>query len=171
MIYTSFRHLLSQFLYWVEKCLILFGITLLGVVVFANACEIFLRTAGFRSLYWIQEFTVVSCKYLVFLGAVVLFKRKGDITVTFVYDLFPKSVQKVLLVIVDLLILLFLSFAIAASFSYLSFVWGGYTQTMTLPKVVVYFPILLGLTLMFAVVLDWLLSDIEQPSPKETVTK
>ncbi len=169
MIYTTCRHLLSEFLNWVENILVLFGIVLFGVVVLANACEIFLRTSGFRSLFWIQEFTVVSCSYMVFLGVVVLFKRKGDILVSFIYDLFPKSIQRVLSVIVDLLILSFLAVAIKASCSYLSFVWGGYTQTMKLPVVIVYFPILLGLTLIFTVVFDWLLSDIEQLSPKGMV--
>ncbi len=150
-----------------EKILCLFGITLLGAVVLANGYEIFLRTFGFRTLFWIQEFTVVSCSYMVFLGAAVLFKRKGDILVSFIYDRLSPSVQSLLSVIVDLLILFFLGFAIKASYSYLLFVYGGHTQTLKLPVIFVYFPILLGLLLIAVVVLDWLLSDIERlSSPK-----
>ena len=169
-IYTAFRHLLSGFLNWMEKILCTFGIILLGAVVLANGYEIFLRTFGFRTLFWIQEFTVVSCSYMVFLGAAVLFKRKGDILVSFIYDRFTPSVQSVLSVIVDLLILFFLGFAIKASYAYLLFVYGGHTQTLKLPVIFVYFPILLGLILIAVVVLDWLLSDIERLSPKEVGT-
>jgi TRAP-type C4-dicarboxylate transport system permease small subunit len=166
MAYIRFRNLLSGFLNGMEKSLVLFG-----VVVLANGYEIFLRTFGFRTLFWIQEFTVVACSYMVFLGAAVLYKRKMDIVVSFVYDRFPKSIQSVLPVIVDLLILIFLASGIKASYSYLSFVWGGYTQTMKLPVIFVYFPILLGFILIFLVVLDWFLTDIEPLRSKEMITK
>ncbi|RPJ03834.1 MAG: TRAP transporter small permease subunit, partial [Deltaproteobacteria bacterium] len=141
--YATFRHLLSRFLNGVEKILVLFGTTLFTAVVLANGLEIFLRTFGFRSLFWIQEFTVVSCSYMVFLGAAILFKRKGDILVSFVYDRFSKGAQGILSVVVDGLVLIFLGVAIKASYSYLRFVYGGHTQTMKLPVVLVYFPILL----------------------------
>lgn len=162
MTYTLFRHLLSRFLNWMESILVLFEIVLLGVVVLANACEVFLRTFGFRSLYWILEFTVVSGIYIVFLGAPVLFKRKGDIVVSFIYDRLPRSFQPILSVIVDLLIVFFLAVGIKASCTYISSFRGGYTQTMKLPIIFVYSPILLAFILIFIVVLDWLLSDIEQ---------
>jgi len=170
-IYTAFRHLLSGFLNWMEKILCTFGIILLGAVVLANGYEIFLRTFGFRTLFWIQEFTVVSCSYMVFLGAAVLFKRKGDILVSFIYDRLSPSIQSILSVIVDALILFFLLFAIKASYSYLLFVYGGHTQTLKLPVIFVYFPILLGLILIAVVVLDWLLSDIERLSPRKMGSK
>jgi TRAP-type transport system small permease protein len=166
-IYATFRHLLSLFLNGIEKILVLFGITLFTAVVLANGFEIFLRTFGFRSLFWIQEFTVVSCSYMVFLGAAVLFKRKGDILVTVVYDRFPKPIQSALSVVVDLLILFFLLFSIKASYAYLSFVYGGHTQTMKLPVVFVYLPILLGLCLMFLIVTEWLFDDIGRLLAKE----
>jgi TRAP-type C4-dicarboxylate transport system permease small subunit len=161
MAYTSFRHFLSGFLNCIEKISVLFGISLFGVVVLANGLEIFLRTSGFRSLFWIQEFTVVFCSYIFFLGAAVLFKRKGDILVTFIYDLFPKSVQLILSVVVDLMILFFLIFGIKTAYSYLVFVYGGRTQTIGIPEIFVYLPVLLGLTLIFIVVIDWLLDDVE----------
>jgi TRAP-type C4-dicarboxylate transport system permease small subunit len=169
--YTTFRHLLSGSLHWMERILCLVGITLLGAVVLANGYEIFLRTFGFRTLFWIQEFTVTSCSYMVFLGAAVLYKRKGDILVSFIYDRVSPTTQSVLSVVVDLLILFFLVFAIKASYGYLSFVYGGHTQTMKVPVIFVYLPVLLGLVLIGLVVLDWLLSDIERLSSRRMGNK
>ncbi len=165
--YTTFRNGLSGFLNWMEKILCLVGIALLGAVVLANGYEIFLRTFGFRTLFWIQEFTVTACSYMVFLGAAILYKRKGDILVSFVYDRLSPSTQSILSVIVDFLILFFLVFAIKASYAYLLFVYGGHTQTMKVPVIFVYLPILLGLVLIGMVVFDWLLSDIERLSSRK----
>lgn len=162
MIYVTLRHFLSGFLNWMEKIVVFIGITLFGIVILANALEIFLRTSGFPTLFWIQEFTVVSSSYLTFLGAAVLFKRKGDILVTFVYDLFPKTVQSVISVVVDLLMLFFLMFGVLTGYAYLVFVYGGRTQTIGLPEVFVYLPVLLGLLLILIVIIDWSLDDLEK---------
>ena len=162
MIYTSFRRGHTVLLNWMGKIVNFIGISLFGIVILANGLEIFLRTSGFRSLFWIQEFTVVFCSYIFFLGAAVLFKRKGDILVTFIYDLFPKSVQLVLSVVVDFLILFFLIFGVKTAYSYLVFVYGGRTQTIGIPEIFVYLPVLLGLALIFIVVIDWLLDDVEK---------
>lgn len=167
MTYALFRQQFASLLNWIEKILVVFGISLFGIVVIANALEIFLRTFGFRSLFWIQEFTVVSSSYIVFLGAAVLFKRRGDILVTFVYDRLPKSIQTIISVVVDFLMLFFLIFSIKASYAYLSFVYGGHTQTMKLPVVFVYLPIFLGLALIFIIVIEWILDDIEKLFAKE----
>ena len=162
MTYISFRHLLSGFLKWMEKIVTLIGISLFGIVILANALEIFLRTVGLPTLFWIQEFTVVSCSYLTFLGAAVIFKRKGDILVTFIYDLFPKAIQSFLSVVVDLMILFFLIFGVKTAYSYVVFVYGGRTQTIGLPEVFVYLPVLLGLVLILIVIIDWLFDDLEK---------
>ena len=162
MTYISFRRLLSGFLRWMEKIVVLIGISLFGIVILANALEIFLRTVGLPTLFWIQEFTVVSCSYLTFLGAAVIFKRKGDILVTFIYDLFPKAIQSLLSVVVDLMVLFFLIFGVKTAYSYVMFVYGGRTQTIGLPEVFVYLPVLLGLVLILIVIIDWLFDDLEK---------
>jgi len=59
MSYLSFHNRLKTLLSWMEKIVILIGICLFSIVILANALEIFLRTAGFPTLFWIQEFTVV----------------------------------------------------------------------------------------------------------------
>jgi TRAP-type C4-dicarboxylate transport system permease small subunit len=170
MNYLSFHNRLKTLLSWMEKIVILIGICLFSIVILANALEIFLRTAGFPTLFWIQEFTVVSCSYLTFLGAAVIFKRKGDILVTFIYDLFPKAIQSLLSVGVDLLILFFLIFGVKTAYAYVAFVSGGRTQTIGLPEVFVYLPVLLGFVLILIVVIDWLFDDLEKVvkrSPRE----
>lgn len=101
MKYISFRKLLSKILDVIERIIIIWGICIFGLSTVANGVEIFLRTSGFSYLYWVQEFTVICFIYVTFLGIVVLFKRKGDIIVTFIYNSFPKSIRLITAIIIE----------------------------------------------------------------------
>jgi|GEM_PF-6361646 len=140
-------------------------IVLLGLVLAVNMLEILSRTLLDHSFYWIQEFTVVGCGYVIFLGAAALFNRRGDILISTLFDRFPARLRKALTVFNHLAILAFLCFAIKASFVYVRFISGGYTQTMKLPMVAVYLPILICFLSIGLVVLDWLLQELESPIP------
>lgn len=161
MKYISFRKLLSKILDVIERIIIILCICIFGLSTVANGVEIFLRTSGFRSLYWVQEFTVICFIYVTFLGIVVLFKRKGDIIVTFIYNSFRKSIQLITAIIIDVLILLFIFLMIIASYNYLLSSIGGKTATLKIPFIFVYLPLLIGLVFIFIVVIEWLIEDIE----------
>ena len=160
MIYNDCKKLLGRVTNLIEKGLVIIGISFFTIVILVNAVEIFSRTVLDFSFYWVQEFTVVLCGYITFLGAAIIFKRKGNILVTFIYNRFPGRMQLVVSFINTLLIVAFLVIGIKASYSYVSFVYGGHTQTMKLPYSLVYLPILISFCLILLVVVEWLLDDV-----------
>jgi TRAP-type C4-dicarboxylate transport system permease small subunit len=162
--YKACRGLLRRILDVVEKVLVILGITLFGMVILANALEIFARTVFGYSFFWVQEFTVVICSYTIFLGIVVVFKRKGNIFVTFIYDRFPDSIKRTVSVSIDLMMVVFLIISIKLTYAYLLLVYGGYTQTMKIPYFMMYLPILISLSLILLTVVDWFLDDVERLS-------
>ena len=162
MIYNNCKKLLNGVLNLIEKGLVIIGIFFFTSVILANAVEIFSRTVLDFSFYWVHEFTVVLCGYITFLGAAIIFKRKGNILITSIYNLFPGKMQLVVSFINTLLIVAFLVIGIKASYSYVSFVYGGYTQTMKLPYFLVYLPILLSFCLVLLVVVEWVFDDIDK---------
>ena len=162
MKYISFRNKLNKILNLIEKLLVIIGILLFGIIVIINGVEIFSRTILDHSFFWVQEFTVVICGYIIFLGITIIFKRKGNIFISIIYNLYPKSIRSIISLISDLLIMSFLIISIKASYSYVLFVRGGYTQTIKLPWSLVYLPILLGFLLIFVVLIDWIVDDIEK---------
>jgi TRAP-type C4-dicarboxylate transport system substrate-binding protein len=99
--YASFRRLLRKILNAVEKIFVIFGICLFGFSTVANGVEIFLRTSGLRSLYWIQEFTVIAFGYVTFLGAIVLFKRKPEQNFNWIRGPFRVMVSKIPVMRID----------------------------------------------------------------------
>jgi len=159
--YSFCRDLFTRFLNLIEKVLVIIGISLFAIIIIANGLEIFSRTILDHSYYWVQEFTIVISCYMIFFGAAVLFKRKGNIFVTVIYNFFPEKVQLIISVITDLLTLIFLIVAIKTSYSYLVFVYGGHTQTMKLPFFLVYLPIFLGFSFILLVIIDWFINDME----------
>jgi len=159
--YSSCRDLYTRFLNLIEKMLVIVGISLFAIIIIANGLEIFSRTILAHSYYWVQEFTVVISSYMIFFGAAVLFKRKGNIFVTVIYNFFPEKAQFIISIITDLLILIFLIISIKSSYFYLVFVYGGHTQTMKLPFFLVYLPIFLGFSFILLVIIDWFINDME----------
>jgi TRAP-type C4-dicarboxylate transport system permease small subunit len=165
---TAISQPLKKILAVMEKIYTGIGVALLGVILLINAMEIFSRTILDYSFYWIQEFTVVGCGYVIFLGAVVLFMGKGDILISALYNRMPPTVQRVLTLVNDLVMLIFLMVAIKSSLSYVSFIYGGYSQTMKLPMYIIYLPILICFITLFLVVLDWLLGDMAKLCSQRT---
>ncbi len=149
-----------------EKVLCRLGVMLLGLVVAVNALEIFSRTILDHSFYWTQELTVVGCGYVIFFGAAVLFKRKGDILISALYDRLPLRARAIVSIVNNLLILSFLVVAIKSSYTYVRFICGGYTQTMKIPMYMVYLPILICFCSIFLVIVDSLLKEIQAHGPE-----
>ena len=160
MVAKGFSGPLKKLLAVLETIYAKIGVVLLGLILIVNGMEIFSRTILDHSFYWIQEFTVVGCGYVIFLGVVVLFQRKANIVIATIYDRLPQKVRGFISVFSDAMILFFVLLAIRSSFAYVRFIYGGYTQTMSLPMPLVYLPMLICFSTLFLVVLDWLLTDI-----------
>lgn len=161
MTYKDQRNLFAAVLNILEKALVVIGVILLAIVILANALEIFTRTILDYSFYWVHEFTVVLCGYITFFGAAIIFKRKSNILVTSIYNLFPERMKFILSIINNLIMIAFILIGIKASYSYVLFVYGGHTQTMKLPFFLVYLPILISFCLIFLTIIQWLLDDVD----------
>lgn len=79
----------------------------LGLCVLTNAYEIFMRYFFAKSLYWIQDFTLLTMLWFIFPGMVKVANKGNDIAVEFFVNMLPKSIQDILEVLVDLLVTLF----------------------------------------------------------------
>ena len=78
---------------------------LISVLVFISAIA---RTIG-RPINWAQDVALLAFAWLTFLGADYLAKSGKLINIDMVLKLFPKSVQKILGIVFDILALIFLA--------------------------------------------------------------
>lgn len=81
--------------------------TALGLCVAANAYEIFMRYLFAKSLYWIQDFTLLCMLWFIFPGMVKVANKGNDIAVEVLVNALPKALQRILAVAVDLLVTVF----------------------------------------------------------------
>jgi TRAP-type C4-dicarboxylate transport system permease small subunit len=100
---------------WIEKLEVLGAASILVVITLINGAEIFSRYVLGRSILWAQEITLFLAMWMVFLGAGVLYKRKGYIVVNFLTDLFGKQTRYILSLIVSVCSLVFLVFLFISS--------------------------------------------------------
>jgi len=75
-----------------------------------NVWEVFSRYAIGRSIFWIQEVTLLMLTYVVFLGFTSLTYYKKDINVAFIMENLPKGFQRVISIIGKCFVLFFLSY-------------------------------------------------------------
>lgn len=137
------------------------GILLFASVIIVNAIEIFSRTFLNFSLYWVQEFTVIFCGYLIFCGIFVIFNRRANIFILFLVNMFSDFIKSIIRIFNDIIMLGFTVLGVYSTFNYLTIVYGGFTQTLKIPIYVVYLPILISFLGIFIVLIDWLIEDIE----------
>lgn len=159
-----YLEVISKLRYIIDKTFVILAAFIFAITVVLNGVEICLRSFGLPSLYWIQEFTVVSFGYITFFALPPVFIRKKYIVVTFIYNLFPKSMQSVLTVLVDVLVLVFLITGVTVSYSYVVSVGDARTATMRLPLQIVYLPLLIGLAFLVLVMVHSLFLDIRKRS-------
>jgi TRAP-type C4-dicarboxylate transport system permease small subunit len=161
MSYRSARSVHKMLLNILEKTFLTAGIIIFALVIAANTLEIFSRTILDFSFYWVQEFTVIFCGYMIFFGVVVLFKRKANIFIMLMVKTLPQKAQNGIKVVNDIMMSAFLVLAIFSTKNYLAIVYGGATQTLKVPIFLAYMPIMVGFCGILMVVLDWFLEDLE----------
>lgn len=79
----------------------------LGLCVAVNAYEIFMRYFFSKSLYWIQDVTLLCMLWFIFPGMVKVASKGNDIAVEILVNALPAKVRRVLAIIVDLLVTAF----------------------------------------------------------------
>lgn len=80
--------------------------TLAAVLLFLILLNIVTRAAG-AAIFWVDELAIYTMIWMAFIGASAMLRLRTGVAVTIVTDLLPKTIQKVLARIVDVIMLVF----------------------------------------------------------------
>lgn len=101
-------HSLNKLLSLLEKICLVFSTSAIGVMITLNIIQVFFRYVLNAAFVWVFPATMLLFIWSTFLGAFVVYRRKKDIVVRFIVNLFPASAQEKLMLITNILIILFL---------------------------------------------------------------
>lgn len=79
----------------------------LAACVFTNAYEIFMRFCFAKSLYWIQDFTLLTMLWFIFPGMVKIANKGNDIAVDLFVNMLPQGAQRAVKMVIDVLVTAF----------------------------------------------------------------
>lgn len=94
---------LSQRLSQVEESVAGFGALVVTALIVFNV----VTRAMNQAVYWIDEAAVFVMVWMMFLATSVLIKRRAAVAVTVLVDFFPKSLRRIMGVLIDWLVLAF----------------------------------------------------------------
>lgn len=142
----KFLHTLALILDWL-------AMTLLGVLLVVVGLQIFFRYVLNHSLFWSEELARYLFVYLVFLGAAIMLRKKRHIQVSFFAERLAPSLQSMVAIFVDLLLLAFVVIVFWQSLRLSAMVWTVPTAAMLIPWTFVYLGISLSMAAMFLIVI------------------
>ena len=94
-----------DFLVRIESAIVMTGMAFLILI---NAVGIFTRYFLNRPILWVHELTILSGTWLFYIGVGILFARQGDITWEAIIKKLPEKVQRVLDLVINAVVLVFL---------------------------------------------------------------
>ena len=103
---------------------------MIGAMVIVTTAQIIFRT-WFTALSWSDEVTRYLLIWSTFLGATCVYRRSGNISITFVRDLFSPKVSRVLRILVQVICLIL----------FLLLAWYGFKYAANLKKTATSLPI------------------------------
>jgi TRAP-type C4-dicarboxylate transport system permease small subunit len=109
------------------------AIVALGSVIAVNALEIGLRFFLGRSLFWIQDVSLLLMLWMIFPGVAKIVYDKKDIVVTMLIDKLPPRPKALVDIIGDLLIIVFALILTIFSYRLLLRQSGSSTATVRIP--------------------------------------
>jgi TRAP-type C4-dicarboxylate transport system permease small subunit len=89
---------------WERICKVI-AVLCLGIMFTTNIFNILLRALFNYSFVWIFPLTIFLFMWMTFFGAYVIYRRKREITVDFIYNLLPESSRKVITLVSNFLIM------------------------------------------------------------------
>lgn len=148
-------------------CMVLVALTLVGIV--------FRYVLG-NPFAWMEEITGWAFLWMNLLGACVAFRMKSHVAVEIVVELCPKSVQRVLEVIITLLTTVTLCYLTYQAVTYLGTVASANRMTglLRLPYVMIYGLLPIATTLMIINLLYAFVKDLRarnNPEEKEEIAE
>ena len=117
---------ISDFVLKIEEILAGVMLCMIAVLVFWSAVA---RTIG-MPVNWAQDVSLLAFAWLTFIGSDIIIKGGGLIRIDMLVNKFPKPVQKVLMLIFDALMLLFLLILIVYGFLLVSQSWNRTFNTL-----------------------------------------
>lgn len=133
----------------------------LAVCVFTNAYEIFMRFVFAKSLYWIQDFTLLTMLWFIFPGMVKIARKGNDIAVELFISKLPQSIQRIIKMIIDVLVTLFSLFLFYFSVNMFILRIGQVKITSSIPLNFYTAAIMISMLLMSFVYIDKLIDQIK----------
>lgn len=157
---------LQRIIHWIDRCELGLTFVLMVLIILINALEIFSRYALDSSFFWVHEITILMANWMYFIGACLVYHRRRDIEIESFTKLFSKLLNKVLSVIVNCAIFVFL--LILAHHTYnLVIVQSRYTtHGLGIPNHIFTLPLLIGTISIMLIVLNRILGiylDLENP--------
>lgn len=134
-------------------------LSLISILVFGSAVA---RTIGFP-INWAQDIALLAFGWLTFLGADVVAKSGKLINIDMFTTHMPKFVQKVLGIIFDVMMLVFLLILIVYGFLLVSQSWTRMFNTLKLSYAWCTLSVPVGSFLLFVTMIGKLVQDIKKP--------
>lgn len=150
---------LSDITLKVEEILAAGLLCLISVLVFGSAIA---RTIGVP-INWAQDIALLAFAWLTFLGADVVAKSGRLINIDMLTNKLPKIIQKLLGIVFDMMILLFLFILIVYGFLLVSQSWSRMFNTLKLSYAWCTLSVPVGALLLFTTMAGILVRDIKKP--------
>ena len=128
-----------------EKICLIFSTSAIGAMITLNIIQVFFRYVLNAAFVWVFPATMLLFIWSTFLGAFVVYRRKKDIVVRFIANLFPASAQKKLTLITNIIIIFFLLLILFQAPSLIRR-QASIMQVIPLPRYIQAIPLFIGLT-------------------------
>ena len=136
---------LDRLLNLLEKFCLVFSTSAIGVMIALNIIQVFFRYVLNAAFVWVFPATMLLFIWSTFLGAFVVYRRKKDIVVRFIANLFPASAQEKLTLITNILIIFFLLLILFQAPTLIRR-QASIMQVIPLPRYIQAIPLFIGLT-------------------------
>ena len=143
----------------VEEVLAGMMLCMIAVLVFWSAVA---RTVG-MPVNWAQDVSLLAFAWLTFIGSDIIIKGGGLIRIDILVNKFPKVLQKLLTIVFDIMMLLFLLILIVYGFLLVSQSWNRTFNTLKLSYAWCTLAVPVGSLLMFFSAIGKITGDIKQP--------
>ena len=134
-LYRRFLEIGCTFFLWI-------GTIALSVIIVAVTCAVFSRKVLGNPFAWTEEVCTLMFICLAFSGACVSTYRKKHIIVDFLNHKFPKETARIITIILNLLIIIFLVLVCIGSFFLLPQTFMVLTVVLDISRSVFFFPLL-----------------------------
>lgn len=132
---------------------------LISILVFLSAVA---RTVG-TPINWAQDVSLLAFGWLTFIGSDIIAKSGSLIRIDMLVNMFPKGVQKILMLIFDIFMVLFLLILIVYGFLLVSQSWNRTFNTLKLSYAWCTLAVPVGSLLMIFTMTGRLIRDIKTP--------